>query len=350
LASPRFLFPALAVAALGLSMPCVAHADPISDAKDLFTRGRELRTKGDCAGAVPLFRKAIDLYPAGLGSVRNLAECEEQLGHYASARRAWLDLKRALLTTEDRKYEGWSQDAEAAAARLAPKLATLTVDVAYATPDGQAALSKGVSVTLDGEMLAPALVGTPLERDPGHHVVRAAGDRVQEPQQTAVDLVAGDNKHVALRVVVKPPSSLPPEPSQPGGDAGPAQHPVETPAEQGTGSTRKTVAWIAIGVGAVSLVGAGVSLGVRQSALSDATSACNNNSSLSNCPSTNETTVKSDVSRGQTASTLVTVLGIAGAVGLTSGIVLLATSHGHSQQSRLIITPTLGGASAAWSF
>ena len=44
-----------------------------------------------------------------------------------------------------------SQDAEAAATRLAPKLATLTVDVSYATPDGQAALSKGVTVTLDGD-------------------------------------------------------------------------------------------------------------------------------------------------------------------------------------------------------
>jgi hypothetical protein len=343
------LFPALAVAALGAFTPCAAHADPVSDAKDLFTRGRELRAKGDCAGAVPLFRKAVDLYPAGLGGVRNLAECEEQLGHYASARRAWLDLKRALLTTEDKKYEGWSQDAEAAAARLAPKLATLTVDVAYATPDGQAALSKGVTVTLDGEMLAPALIGTPLERDPGHHVVRVAGDRVQEPQQQAVDLVAGDSKHLALRVVVSPPPTSLPELSQPSNDTGPALHPAEGQAQENTGSARKTVAWIAIGVGAASLVGAGVSLGLRQSALSDAQSVCGD-SSLNNCPPSKGDQVNSDVSRGQTASTLVTVLGIVGVVGLTSGIVLLATSHGHSQQSRLIITPTLGGASAAWSF
>ena len=334
----------MAVAALGAFTPCVAHADPVSDAKDLFTRGRELRAKGDCAGAVPLFRKAVDLYPAGLGGVRNLAECEEQLGHYASARRAWLDLKRALLTTDDKKYDGWSQDAEAAAARLAPKLATLTVDVSYATPDGQAALSKGVTVTLDGETLAPALIGTPLERDPGHHVVRAAGDRVQTPQQQAVDLVAGDNKHLALRVVVSSPSSLP-ELSPPSNDTGPAQH----PAEENTGSTRKTVAWIAIGVGAASLVGAGVSLGLRQSALGDLQHDCGN-SSGTGCPPSNKDAVDSDVSRGQTASTLFTVLGIVGVVGLTSGIVLLATGHGHSQQSRLIITPTLGGASAAWRF
>jgi hypothetical protein len=340
------LFPVLAAAALGLFTPCVAHADPVSDAKDLFTRGRELRAKGDCAGAVPLFRKAIDLYPSGLGSVRNLAECEEQLGHYASARRAWVDLKRALLTIDDKKYEGWSQDAEAGAARLAPKLATLTVDVSYATPDGQAALSKGVTVTLDGEMLASELVGTALERDPGRHVVRVAGDRVQEPQQKAVDLVAGDNKHVALRVVVKSPSL--PESTPPGNDTIPAAHPTEGAVNEDTGSTSRTLAWVAISVGAASLVGAGVSLGLRQSALSDAERDCG--PSWPTCPPGAQRLVDSDVSRGQTASTMVTVLSIVGAVGLTTGIVLLATSHGHSQQSRLIITPTLGGASAAWRF
>lgn len=336
-------FPALAVAAVGLLTPCVAHADPVSDAKDLFTRGRELRTHGDCGGAVPLFRKAADLYPAGLGSLRNLAECEEQLGHYASARRAWLDLKRALLTTDDKKYEGWSADAEAAAARLAPKLATLTVDVSYATPDGQAALSKGVAVTLDGETLPPALVGTPLERDPGHHVVRVAGDRVEEPQQKAVDLVAGDNKHVALRVVVKPPpSSITAVTPQPGPGSSPEQPPPDDEEERAR-STKRTVAWIAIGVGAASLVGAGVSLGLRQSAMSDLNSKCPDHTNCS-------PDLQSTVNEGQIASTLVTVFGIVGGVALTSGIVLLATSHGHSQQSRLIITPTLGGATAAWRF
>jgi hypothetical protein len=341
------LFPALAAVVLGMLAPTAAHADPVSDAKDLFSRGRDLRTHGDCAGAVPLFRKAADLYPAGLGSIRNLAECQEQLGHYASARRAWLDLKRALLTTDDKKYEGWSQDADAAAARLAPKLATLTVDLSYATPDGQAALSKGVTVTLDGETLPPALVGTPLERDPGHHVVRAAGDRVQDPQQRAVDLVAGDNKHVALRVVVKPPPSTLADTTPPGAAAPPDHPPVADEDEERARSAKRLAAWIAIGLGGASLIGAGVSLAVRQSALSDLQSICGAN--VNQCPNGSQS-VPSDESRGQTASTMVTVLSIVGAVGLTSGIVLLATSYGHSQQSRIIITPTLGGAAAAWSF
>ncbi|HEY8089995.1 MAG TPA: hypothetical protein VIF09_19170, partial [Polyangiaceae bacterium] len=69
---PRHLPPLAIAAAVGLacSCPAVALADPVADAKDLFTRGRELRTRGDCTGALPLFRKAYELYPAGLGSER----------------------------------------------------------------------------------------------------------------------------------------------------------------------------------------------------------------------------------------------------------------------------------------
>src|ERR1700761_8656544 len=76
--------------------PRAARADSAAEAKELFGHARELRGHGDCAGAVPLFRKAYEMYPAGLGSLRNLAECEESLQKFASARHAWLDLKQAL--------------------------------------------------------------------------------------------------------------------------------------------------------------------------------------------------------------------------------------------------------------
>jgi hypothetical protein len=62
-----------------------AWADPPAEAKELFAHGRESRLRGDCAGAIPLFQKAADVYPAGLGSLRNIAECEETLGRYAAA-------------------------------------------------------------------------------------------------------------------------------------------------------------------------------------------------------------------------------------------------------------------------
>lgn len=105
----------------GLSLaPRWARADAQSDARELFDRARKIRLAGDCAGALPVFREAYDAYPAGLGSLRNVAECEQALGHVASARRAWLDLEHAASTTAEPKYQGWAQDAALAAAQLAP--------------------------------------------------------------------------------------------------------------------------------------------------------------------------------------------------------------------------------------
>ncbi len=92
-----------ALFAASLSGPTPARADGLADAEDLFRRGRDLRLRGDCASAVPLFKQAFEVYPAGLGSLRNFAECEELLGHLASARQAWLDLRRALLADDDPK-------------------------------------------------------------------------------------------------------------------------------------------------------------------------------------------------------------------------------------------------------
>jgi hypothetical protein len=335
----------LSVAALGAAIACglvpgVAHADPVSDAKDLFTRGRELRTRGDCANAVGAFRKAYELYPEGLGSLRNLAECEESLGHFASSRRAWLDLSRALLTFPDKKYEGWDKDATEAAARLAPKLATLTIDLNVVGPGGEGVPARGVDVTLDGEKLAASLVGTPLERDPGVHVVKVTGDHVQGPVQRAVDLASGDAKRVALRVVVTP--DKPAEPEVPGATPLPATPPPADDDAARARATKRTIGWTAIGVGAAGLVGAGISLGIRQSALGSVNSSCPLHTE---CP----TTLQPTVSRGQAASTAFDVLGILGVVGVGGGVVLLATS-GHTQQARLVVTPTLGGASALWIF
>jgi len=288
-----------------------------------------------------MFRKAYELYPEGLGSLRNLAECEESLGHFASSHRAWLDLKRALVTTPDKKYGGWDQDATDSAARLAPKLATLTIDINVVGPAGETEPPRGVEVTLDGEKLALSLIGTPLERDPGSHVMKVTGARLQGPVERAVNLAAGDVRRVALRAVVMPDKQG--DPGAPTTTPLPATPPVppDDDAERAR-TAKRTIGWAAIGVGAAGLVGAGISLGVRQSALSTL---------QGQCPGFNGCNpgLQSTADRGRAASTAFTVLGIVGVVGAGTGVVLLATS-GHAQQARLVVAPTIGGASATWTF
>ncbi len=91
------------------AVPSIARADGGADAasaKDLFEHGRDLRARGNCADALPYFEKAYAVYPLGLGSLRNIAVCQEALNHFASARDAWAALKRAVGTSSDSKYAG----------------------------------------------------------------------------------------------------------------------------------------------------------------------------------------------------------------------------------------------------
>jgi hypothetical protein len=326
----RSLWLAVGAVLLLCLAPRAALADPVSDAKDLFGQGRDLRVRGDCAGAIALFRKAHDLYPAGLGSLRNIAECQEALRQFASARRTWLDLKRDLVTSPSPKYDGWASDADQAAARLAPKLATIKIDLSVVRASGEAARADGVEVTLNGESVATSLSGTPLERDPGRYVVRVAGPRMGAPEQRTVDLGEGEAKSVSFRVIVADETG--PAPAAP---ASPPLGPPSAPDSAAQDATQRTLGWVAIGTGAASLVGAGISLGVFASAQDDLNRDCANHQ---NCPSS---VVSPTVDRGRTAATLVNVFTTVGIVGLGGGIVLLVTSHGRdAPPAAVALSPT----------
>jgi hypothetical protein len=328
-----------ATVSVTVTAPPIARADPVADAKDLFSRGRELRGQGDCVDAVPLFQKAYEIYPSGLGSLRNMAECEEQLGQFASARRTWLELKRALVTVDDKKYDGWSHDAEDAAARLQPKLATLTLDVTAVRPDGTRAPSESVQVKLNGEFLAPSLLGTALERDPGRYVVSVAGPGNAAPEERVVELPAGGSQRLSFRVVVSP---APPT----GAEGAP---PPASERTASSGSTLRTLGWISLGVGAAGLVGTVVSAVVRQSAIDKITS--DGNCQTQHEPWTCPPTEKATFDTGHTASTLFNVLLPVTIVGAATGVVLLLTNQPQAPQApqaALVVSPT--GAWAAGSF
>ena len=320
---------AIALAAL-VAAP-VARADAESDAKDLFARARDLRSNNDCAAAVPLFRKAYKVYPNGLGSLRNVAECEETLGHYASSRRAWLDIKRALITmARDPKYDGWDKDATDAAARLQPKVATVFVDVVVKSPQGEGPANDktGVEVFVNGENLGTSLVGTPLERDPGNYRIRVQAPYAQAVE-TDVALTAGDAKHVTLRLVQTPPT-------------GPA-------AEIDTGKGKRTAGLVLMGVGAATLIGSGITFLIRNGAKSDVDEKC---PSHANCdPSLSDT-----VDKGKLMSTLTTILFPVGLVVAGTGVGVFVWGNNSKEPGpattaqRIEVTPGLGRVDATWRF
>lgn len=312
-----------------LSVAGTASADPESEAKDLFARAREMRSKNDCPGAVPLFRKAYKVYPNALGSLRNVAECEESLGHYASSRRAWLDIKRALITLPpDAKYDGWDKDAQDAAARLQPKVATVVVDVTVKSPQGEGPANEksGVEVFVNGENLGTTLVGTPLERDPGNYKVRVQA-QYAEPVEQDVSLNAGDTKHVTLRLVQTPPEK-PPELID-------------------TGKGKRTAGIVLMGVGGAALVGSLVTFLVRNGAKSDLDKDCPDHTS---CPDS----LRDTVDKGKLMSTLTTVFLIGGSVTAAAGVGIYVWGTSSKEAApttgSLLLTPGIGRVDATWRF
>lgn len=321
----------------GLSVAPSARADAESEAKDLFARARDLRTKNDCAGAVPLFRKAYKVFPNGLGSLRNAAECEEQLGHYASSKRTWLDIKRALITmSQDPKYDGWDKDAADAAARLQPKVATVYVDVVVKSPAGEGPANdkSGVEIFINGESVGTHLVGTPLERDPGSYRVRVAAQHAA-PVEQEVALVAGDSKHITLRLVQTPPEKTAAT-VDPGSDV-----------IIDTGKGKRTAGIVLIGVGAAALIGSGITFLVRNGAESDLDKDC---PSHANCP----TSLQDTVDRGKLMGTLTTILFPVGLVAAGAGVGLYVWGRSSKEvaptAAGLTVVPGLGRVDATWRF
>jgi hypothetical protein len=337
----RLVASVVAVSIALSSVPAFASSE--SDAKDLFTRGRELRQKGDCNGAIPLFSKAYQLYPQGLGSLRNLAECEEQVGKYASSRRDWIDLKRALIVNKDAKYDGWDADADAAAVRLAPKIGTVTLSITVHSVEGAGPFTADspLRVLVNGERIDPKLVDTPLDRDPGTYLVRIEGGK--QIVQKSVVLAAGDKKTVELSVDL-PDKAGPALPEPDPHKDQPPPPPITTPPSR---APLRTFGYISLTVGGVAAVGTVIAIVMRGSAKSALEKDCPGYSS-GTCPTQ---AGKDDADRGKTWSTMANVFGAVAIVGVGLGVGLVIAGKPDEQKTGMKLSPwagASGGGAALW--
>ncbi len=133
-----------------------------ASAESLFAEARQLMKSGSFASACPKLAASQRLDPA-LGTLLNLALCYEQNGQTA---RAWLAYREAAglaHTSGERNRETLALDA---AALLAPRVPKLTIRVDPNQAD--------VTILCDGQILAPAVFGTPVPVDPGEHVISAS--------------------------------------------------------------------------------------------------------------------------------------------------------------------------------
>jgi hypothetical protein len=299
-----------------------------AESRSLFAEGRRMRESGHCADAIVVFRKAYDTFPDGLGALRNVAECEQEVGMFASARRDWSDLRLAVLKSTSPKYVGWDKDAEDGQAALAGRVARLTLKLTGAQPEG-------LRVQLNGQPFDPRLLEVELEEDDGALKIEVFYG-ARKPLVRTAELTEG--QHQTIEIDVPPPP--PPDKVSSGGGSPDGGSIAPT---SNNGKAMRIAGGVSLAVGGLGVVGTIVTLVMRQSALSSINSACPTHT---HCPSS----ISGDVSRGKTTSTLVNVFAVTAGVGVGLGLTLVLAAPkdppkaaGRAPSMAVGLDPTWGG-------
>src|SRR5579872_5133428 len=190
----------LGLVATIVAASCDARADggsPITlersaAAEALFRDGRGLAEAGDDARACPFFAESFRLDPA-LGTLLNLATCEENTGKLASAWEHYGELLDRSADDDPRHAIALQRKAV-----LVRQLPWLTITLARAPA--------GTRVVHDGMELSTPSLGMPLPVDPGAHevVVLAPGHVVR-----TYDIHVGRGERAALTVEPGAPTAAP---------------------------------------------------------------------------------------------------------------------------------------------
>ncbi len=169
-----------------------AQSSDAAAARTLFQEARKAADAGDYTTACPKFADSYQLDPA-VGTLLNVADCEQRLGHLAEA---WARFQKAidqLPKTDDRRSA-----VEKMTADLEKRLPHLTIRLTPVTP-------RGAVVERDGAPVVSSSLGVALPVDPGHHVVvvKVAG---HQERRFEVDVAEGESKLIQG----EPGPSLPP--------------------------------------------------------------------------------------------------------------------------------------------
>lgn len=240
-----------ALAAVTCTMAVVvagqAPADDLAKARKLFQAGLAREEAGDWSGALSLFREVAAIKTNHI--VRfHIALCLEKTGKLVEA------IEQFALAKAQAEKEGGT-DAELTVANAKKHLDALRARVPavrVARPT-----TPGARLTIDGQAVSFDAV---IPLDPGaHHVVVEAPDHARFERE--VTLVEGVGAPVSVEPRLDP--IAPAKPAASG----------VTPSIADTTPDR-TLPWVLGGVGAASLIGAGVFYGLRASTLSDLDASC----------------------------------------------------------------------------
>ena len=179
-----------------------ARADEASGASEtLFLEGKKLMQEGRIEEACEKFKASHDGDKTATGTLLNLALCNEQRGHTASA---WGEFRQVASESDGKRMDRYTLAREHEA-KLYPLLSYAVIKVR------SDARVTGLRVVLDNnQLLTDAMLATPLAIDPGEHAV--AVDAPGRIPQTYKLTVAGPGAPATLEIL---PMELAPEPPRP---------------------------------------------------------------------------------------------------------------------------------------
>ena len=316
----------LAVALVVASPSLHAQSLDPAAATELFKQGRAAMELGDYKAACPKFAESLRL-DAKVGTLLNLAECEEKLGQLASARQ---HLQRAIDQARIEKDDR-IEIARQRYAAIDARVPRLSISLAVGSPIGTV-------VKRDDVELAGASLDTPLPVDPGEHViiVTAVG---YAPKTFPVTLAEGEQQIVAVG-----PGALLPKPEPKVDVAAPvAVGPRPPPdTDDSRGSSTRTWGYV---VGSVGLVGLGVGTAFGLIALSKNSASKDNGA----CDANNvcDATGKSARDAAHSAGNVSTFAFIGGGIAVAVGAVLILTAPSPTspRTARIEVAPLVGASS-----
>jgi hypothetical protein len=289
-------------------------SDRVVQAEALFDSARSDVARADYTHACPKFAESQKLDPA-VGTLINLADCEEHLGHLTAAWQLWRQAVEELALDDPRRATVVGRR-DAIDARV-PRL---TLRFAPGVPPG-------TTVRRDDVELPTSLMNVAVPVDPGEHVLEtSAPGRV--PARQTVRLVEGAREAVLLGVGTATPPAPSPSSSTAAADA------PKAPATN-DGATQRWLGWTAIGVGAIGIgVGAGTGLAAIGKKQEKEDGCFPANVCKPNGASANDA--------GRTFATISTVSFIAGGAFAAAGIYLVLTAP----RSKTAIAPMAVGSGA----
>ncbi len=311
------------VAALLLATPVVAQPRDPAAAEALFLDGRKAAAAGDQATACARFRESQRLDPA-IGTVLNIAICEEALGQLASAWQHYQECAQGLPPGDDRQTM-----ARVGVERLEKRAPRLTLALAPGAVEG-------TRVERDGIELSSASFGVALPVDPGNHsvLVLAPG---HEPRSYALSLREAQRE----TLVVEPGAvsvGAPPVGATTAQPAGVAPQPAGDGPTRKTGSSSKTAGYVIGGIGVAGLLTSAVTGAMVLGKKGVVERECNADKECSQA-------ALDAGEAGKTLSTVSTIAFAVGAVGVGVGAYLVISSGDSAQPAtRVGIATSPGGA------